>query len=316
MYLAEQFFKRLSMFKKIIIIAVLIGFVVSCKKDDDNYVEQLRDRNQQFVADSIAIFNFLNENYLTVDENYQTTFYTLSKSDEEKGYQSIFKQKKYPLQNKMVNVDGVNYKIYYLKLNEGLGQNPTAFDSILVSYKGNLLDKTQFDWKPNAFWSAPGNTVNNQSIFSTKGSVYIIPEFKSGSYEENTDGTMNFYNYGSGVMFLPSGLGYFNYSQSGIPSYSPVIVSFNLYDVKHRDHDADKVLSKFEDINKNGNFYDDDTDGDGKYDFLDDDDDGDGIPTKNEVMIATDGKVNRLIDDNDNGIPNYLDKEDKIEYNK
>ena len=59
------------MFKKLIVFIVLFGFVVSCKDDDDNNVEQLRDRNQQFVTDSIAIFNFLNENYLSVDENYQ-----------------------------------------------------------------------------------------------------------------------------------------------------------------------------------------------------------------------------------------------------
>lgn len=286
---------------------VLFGFVISCKKDDDNNVEQLRDRNQQFITDSIAIYDFLNSHSIAVDENFNTSFDVLTEGSNQ---QSIYKQKVYPLQHKKVKVDGVEYKIYYLKLREGLAKNTSAFDSILVSYKGNLLNRNTFDWKPNAFWAAPGNNIASQNIFSTKGSVYIIPEFKSGSFDENPDGTMNFYQYGAGVMFVPSGLGFFNYSQIGVPSYSSFIVSFKLYDVKYRDHDFDGVLSMYEDLNENGDFYDDDTDGDGISNFLDPDDDGDGIPTKYEDL----NKNGNYFDDdaNDNGIPSFLDKEEKL----
>ena len=105
-------------------------------------------------------------------------------------------------------------------------------------------------------------------------------------------------------------MGFFNYTQSGIPSYSPIIISFNLYDVKYRDHDFDGVLSKYEDINNNGDFYDDDTDADGIDNFMDSDDDGDGVSTKYEDL----NKNGNYFDDdtNGNGIPNFLDKEDKI----
>lgn len=301
------------MFKKLIVIAVIVGFVVSCKKDD-NYVEQLRDRNQQFVTDSISIYNFLNENYITVDDEYNVSFQALDKASEEKI--SIYKQQQFPIKYKIIDLDGVKYKVYYLNLNEGKEQNPTAYDSILVSYKGNLLDRSQFDWKPNAFWSVPGNNVSGQNIFSTKGATYILPEFKTGAFEENNDGTMSYSGYGTGIMFLPSGLAYFNNAITGVSPYTPIIVTFKLYHLRYRDHDLDGVLNKFEDLNNNGNFYDDDTDGDGIANFVDSDDDGDKIPTKYEVIKDISGQVNFMIDDNGNGVYNYLDKEDTKEYNK
>ncbi len=305
------------MFKKLIVFIVLFGFVVSCKKDDDDNVIQLRDRNEQFVTDSISIANFLDSHYVEVDTELNVTFEKLTDGD---GKESVRKQKTYPLQHHMATVDGVNYKIYFLKIREGSKINPTPLDSVLVSYKGNLLDKTRFDWRPNPFWtSALISGSINTNIFSTKGPRYILPEFKSGDFIENSDGTLTYNNFGVGVMFLPSGLAYFQNSIQGISAYTPIIVTFNLYAVKFRDHDLDLVLTQEEDLNSNNDYTDDDTDVDGKPNYLDADDDGDGIPTKNEVAITIVEEktiIDFKIDDNKNGVPNYLDKEDIKEYNK
>ncbi|MDA9886908.1 Ig-like domain-containing protein [Flavobacteriaceae bacterium] len=72
------------------------------------------------------------------------------------------------------------------------------------------------------------------------------------------------------------------------------------------DHDQDGVPSKEEDLNRNGNFNDDDTDGDGIPNFLDVDDDQDTIPTIFENFFA---QIYNGDSDSD-GILNYLDEDD------
>ena len=117
-------------------------------------------------------------------------------------------------------------------------------------------------------------------------------------------------------MFLPSGLGYFSQSSGAIPAYSPIIFKFELLQAYQNDHDKDGVPSYLEDINGDGELFDN-TDGDFNpsngfpiYDYLDTDDDGDGILTIDED-INKDGNP-RNDDSNGNGIPNYLDKTDVI----
>lgn len=75
--------------------------------------------------------------------------------------------------------------------------------------------------------------------------------------------------------------------------------------------DDDGIPAEFEDINGNGDLFDDDTDGDGLPNFLDVDDDGDNVLTENESVNFTeaDGLTNAL-DTDGNGVPNYLDNDD------
>jgi len=71
------------------------------------------------------------------------------------------------------------------------------------------------------------------------------------------------------------------------------------------DSDYDGVLTINEDLNGNGNLYDDDTDSDGISNFEDLDDDNDGVNTTNEDY----NRNGNFQDDdiNSNGIPDYLD---------
>src|SRR5690606_10950974 len=111
----------------------------------------------------------------------------------------------------------------------------------------------------------------------------VIPEFKtSEGFVENGDGTVSFTNYGLGIMFLPSGLGYYGNPQGGgIPAYSNLMFKFELYQSEINDHDNDGIPSYLEDLNGDMNLYNDDTDGDGIPNFIDTDDDGDRVLTIN-----------------------------------
>lgn len=73
------------------------------------------------------------------------------------------------------------------------------------------------------------------------------------------------------------------------------------------DVDDDGVSNEQEDVDGNGDFTDDDTDGDGIPNYEDADDDGDGVTTANE---DNNGNGDLKDDDADeDGIPDYLDDE-------
>ncbi|TPV32487.1 hypothetical protein FJ651_13075 [Paucihalobacter ruber] len=79
-----------------------------------------------------------------------------------------------------------------------------------------------------------------------------------------------------------------------------------------RDDDNDGIPAEFEDVNGNGNLFDDDSDNDGIPNFLDVDDDGDNVLTRDELTpntLNTDPRINPLDTDGD-GIPDYLDIDD------
>lgn len=81
--------------------------------------------------------------------------------------------------------------------------------------------------------------------------------------------------------------------------------------------DNDGVPAEIEDINGNGDFYDDDSDGDGIPDFLDTDDDNDNVLTSSERLEPTEEDENTVevngvlyVDTDGDGVANYLDADD------
>lgn len=283
---------------KFFLIAIAsIALFSSCKKDDDNTsIAPPRDRTVQYAADIADIEEYLQTHYLTVtvDAN-NNPVPTITKIPDGGSQVSIWNQTDYPLQSKIVKNDNrvyssgntlvgtriddpVDYKLYYLKIREGVGESPTRVDSTMISYRGTLLDESQFDYRPYPIWFNQENVV--------AGWRNIVTEFKSGNSIEDPSnpGGVVFTDHGVGIMFIPSGLGYFNNSGiAAILPYSPLVFTFNLHNVQFQDSDLDGILSIYEDLNGNGDYYDDDTDGDGIPDFLDTDDDGDGTPTRKEA---------------------------------
>jgi FKBP-type peptidyl-prolyl cis-trans isomerase len=221
-----------------------------------------------------------------------------------------------------VTFAGTLYTYYVLQLNSGGGsESPNFTDNVRVTYEGSLLDGSVFESVVNPVnLDLTGSTPGTGTI---EGWRKIFPLFNAA--EEvivNSDGTVTFNNHGAGVMYIPSGLAYFNNPPSiDIPIYAPLIFEFELLQTFVNDHDGDGVPSFLEKIVTTGEFadqflvfedeneLDDDTDSDGTPDYVDTDDDGDGVLTIDEDENNDGDPTND--DTNGNGIPNYLDPEDK-----
>ncbi len=290
----------------------LTAFVVfSCNKEDDDSPEIIppRDRGEQAIEDDQALIEYLSTHFYNYEEfenpdedfDYVVRFDTIA--DENQGKTPIIDSDK--LLTKTVNYRGVDQQLYVLVAREGAGEKPSFADSTLVSYQGELLDGSVFDsrlktptWFNLTAYVQAG--VNGNSIIPgpVEGFAEGLEEFRAASgFVVNPDNTIKWNNdFGVGAIFMPSGLGYFSSPQSGIPAYSPIIFAINMYRVNEADHDRDGVASLLEDLDGDGDLFNDDTDGDGLPNFSDADDDGDGRLTKDE-----------LGDKNEDGIPDYLD---------
>jgi len=281
--------------------AIAITLFSCNKKDDDSSVAvPPRDRAEQYATDIDSIEGYLKTHYITKVEVDGFTDVVITKIDTATppGTLSIWDNTEFPLQSKIVKNDSrvsnftdgrvddqVDYKLYYLVLNEGSKDRPVTVDSTYTSYRGWTLDNKDFDKSNVPLWSS---FPENQFV---SGYRQFLPHLKSASSAiTNDDGTVTFNGSGIGVVFIPSGLGYYNSSSAAIKAYSPLVFLIRLHSVKTRDHDRDGVMTIFEDLNGDHDFYNDDTDGDLIPDFLDVDDDGDRYYTKDEVKDP-DGKI-------------------------
>jgi FKBP-type peptidyl-prolyl cis-trans isomerase FkpA len=285
-----------------------ISFVSCSKKDDDEVVTvPLRDYETQYKADNDSIEKYLKTHYIKeVTANFDITFEKIPAN----GTQiSIMDQKDYELATRSVYNRGVNYKVRYLILNKGTGLSPCNTDRVNAAYSGNLLDGTVFDNSYGIGRSFELYVYVNSPVIDGWGEIF--PQFKTGTSKTSDNGTVTYENFGAGVMFLPSGLGYYANTQTNIPAYSPLIFSFKLFDLQRLDHEytfsngsavnvGDGIPDYKEDLDGDGYLYDlrdtarfpnppdsykvnYDTDGDGIPDFLDLDDDGDGYSTRFEI---------------------------------
>ena len=268
---------------KLVLVIVFTSSIFSCQESDNVSAPPARPYAEVYPEDLAKIEAFLNTHYVTVDADYNTTFTQIPAG----GTQTPISQMS-NLEHVERNFHDITYKIYYLKLREGTGESPTRVDSSFVAYKGNTFTKTTtnnvdtytqnvFDQSDSPVWFTLEDVI--------KGWGEIIPLFKTGTHTVNTDGTVSFQNYGAGVMFLPSGLGYFNTATGNIASYSPLIFNFKLYNQRYRDHDRDQIPSRIE-YGANFNATALDTDGDKLPNYLDVDDDADGVLTKVEIAFT------------------------------
>ncbi len=293
---------------------LILSSLSSCKNDDDDTFIPVppRDRTEQQMTDKDSLIGYLETHYynsstFATPGNYSTGDIIISElpQDANGNYLDIPN----PDQNTLL-IDAVDtfsttfqdtqYDYYILQINEGGGVQPTFTDNIKINYSGNTLDGEVFD-----------STVNADRALDLVNLIQawreVIPRFRTAESGPllNEDGTLSYNNYGFGVMFIPSGLAYFNNPPLGIDIYSNLIFKFELYKSEFIDHDDDGVFSHLEDLNENMSVFDDDTDGDTIPNFADTDDDGDGIFS---IFEDIDGDGDPSNDDtNGNGIPNYLD---------
>jgi len=281
---------------------------ISCKKDDDgNSTVPDRDRGEQAIEDDEALISYLKTHFYNDKDfespsagfNNEIRFDTIAGSNSDRT--PIFESDL--LETKTVTRNDVDYTLYILKIREGEGQRPSFVDSTFVTYTGKLLTGANFDSAQTQIWFDLTKLIDGFS----EG----ITEFKSASgYDINDDNTVTFNNdYGVGSIFIPSGLAYFSSPQAAIPAYSPIIFNVKLFLVNQADHDNDGIPTIMEDINNDQNIYNDDTDGDGTPNYADADDDGDGTPTKDEITVDPITGEITFTDKNNDGTPDYLDRE-------
>ena len=264
MYLASQ--KNLFLKKFIFYSLLIILIFKSCKKDDNSVT--IRDVADQALADDTDLKIFLESHFYNYDE--------FERLDDFENLDiiidSIFDENinKIPLINKVLkknipiesNNGPINHTLYYLPVREGNGEKPSKVDSVYVSYEGSLLDGSVFDKSIIPIWFDLTSVVS--------GFKEGVSEFKPGDFSVNDDNTVNYENYGQGLIFIPSGLGYFAQSSPLIPEYSPLIFKISLFTIKKTDHDGDGILTIDEYDNDNDGVPDD-SDGDGLLDYLDKD---------------------------------------------
>lgn len=311
--------------KQIFYLFILVGtFVWSCKKDDGPDVEVIPPRSLSEVAveDEKTIQAYLKTHFYNYEEfenasadfDYKIVLDTISGNNASKI--SLFDDLN--LKTMTISVSSsdfgrdddevVNHELYYLIVRQGVGDKPTYADNVILRYEGSYYTGKQFD--------ASSNTPSLQYLPQTlSGYRNAIINFKTGlGPVENGDGTVSYNDYGVGLIFIPSGLGYFNRPPAGsaIPQYSPLIFKVDILSyIPDTDFDNDGIPSIMEDLNGNGNLNDDNTDVETETQFIfpnhiDSDDDNDGTPTRDEIIIDGNGNITFPDTDGD-GTPDYLD---------
>ena len=311
-----------------LIAILLLGF--SCGDDDDDGVIQVpeADRTEQQVIDNDSLVTFLQSHY--VDASLLTNNSTILLNEIEINQLPEDGELPNPNQNSLL-IDmvetltttyfDVEYEYYILKINQGGSENsPNFSDKVRVSYEGTLMDDTVFD--------SSSTPVDFDLTSTIAGWGRVLPEYNNAEdFVINSDGTVTYNNPGIGIMFLPSGLGYYSAAAGSVPVYSNLIFKFKVFQSEVNDHDFDNVPSHLEDLNADYDLTNDDTDEDTFADFVDSDDDNDGTLTIDEDLEPDsdltvdrdgDGDPTNDIGDGDptnddtdgDGIPNYLDPDD------
>lgn len=271
-----------------IVAGLMFLTILSCKKDDGIDVIPPRDRVEEGAASTAEIETYLETHFYNYEEfdnppadfNFRIKFDTIAGDNASKT--PLIDQ----VSSKMVQdrVDeNASYKFYYLTVIEGQGDSPNFPDITTITYEGTYLNNE--------------SGFNNSDVFDSSITPIkfdltgVVPGFADGiiemnastGYVQNSDGTVSFQNYGVGASFIPSGLAYYSNPPPGIPVYSQLIFTFQVYETELGDQEFDTVPSIYEDLDGDSNVFNDDTDLDGTPNFSDIDDDGDGRLTKNEV---------------------------------
>jgi hypothetical protein len=299
---------------KIILVALVGIFALgsSCGDGTDGPEPfSYRDEVEQYAKDLDSIEHFLQIHYVNDMGDIDPTTYRFDSIPVGGGQTALINDSR--LASVMGTADADHndidqeYKIYYIKFREGIGQRPTYVDSVYTTYKGTVVtgEKAEevFDSSAAPIWFSLPDVLHPWSK--------VLPKIKGGSYTTNSDGTVNYDDFGIAAFFIPSGVGYYAQNTASIPEYTPLYFQVELRAVNTDvDHDHDGVLTIHEDLNHNGYVTDDNTDSDSYPNYIDVDDDNDGHLTKDEGADPNgDGNPSDAEDLDGDGIANYLDSD-------
>jgi FKBP-type peptidyl-prolyl cis-trans isomerase len=286
--------------KKLFFLLPVFLLFLQCKKEDTTEPIPIRDYSEQVIVDQDLLETYLKThtyNYEDFNNESDVNIKLDTISDNNSSRVSLFEKASIKTID-VTNAEGqiTSHNLYYIIAREGSNESPSVADSVYVAYNGILTDGSSFDNSKFPIWIDLANTI--------EGFREGVSELRTGKFTENSNGTIAYTSFGVGLFFIPSGIGYFENINSGIPEYSPLIFTVKLMTHTDTDHDNDGILSIFEDIDGDNKPFGDDSDGDNLWNMYDVDDDGDGILTVNEIDKNNDS----IIDDtNNDGIPDYLD---------
>lgn len=305
----------------------------SCKKDDDGATTvSIRDETEVYNEDIEEIEDYLSTHFYNYEAFDFANLYSAANDNFEIKFDTIagVNAGKTPLINQVsdtiIKQNGVDYKLYYLEVREGQGEKIHRLDKASILYNGKKLNHDTFD--------SAVTIGNGQPFYLTRvGQIGgVVTGFREGVIKFKTsissttaaDGAVTYQGHGIGAVFIPSGLAYFASAPPNIGAYTPIMFSMRVISRGDTDYDADGIPSHIEDIDNDGDGFNNDTDGDNLPNFVDNDDDDDGVLTKDEDLEDTDltvdsdgdgdptndkdgdGDPTNDDDDGDN-IPNYLD---------
>ena len=286
--------------KKLFFLVPVFLLFLQCKKEDTTEPYTIRDYSEQVIVDQDLLETYLKThtyNYEDFNNESDVNIKLDTILDNNSSRVSLFEQASIKTID-VTNAEGqiTSHNLYYIIAREGSNESPSVADSVYVAYNGILTDGSTFDNSKFPIWIDLANTI--------EGFREGVSELRTGKFTENSNGTIAYTSFGVGLFFIPSGIGYFENINSGIPEYSPLIFTVKLMTHTDTDHDNDGIISIFEDIDGDNKPFGDDSDGDNLWNMYDVDDDGDGILTVNEIDKNNDS----IIDDtNNDGIPDYLD---------
>ena len=303
------------------IVALTLILVSSCEGDDDiedNFIPA-RDRAEENIDSTLEVERYLTTHFYNYEEfenppagfDFKIRFDTIAGANSNKTpliqHPNLYSK----MVQDRVNED-VSYNLYYLKVVEGQGDQPSFPDIVRINYEGTyVVDEVGIN--ENKLFDSSVTPIQFDLTSIVNGLQDALIEFNAGTgFINNNDGTVSYEGFGVGAVFMQSGLGYYVNPPPGsavtIPVYSQLIFTFQLFETEVGDQDGDGVPSVLEDVNGNGLEEDDDTDSDNRSNYVDPDDDGDGRPTSDEIEINEDGTIT-FPDTDADGIVDYLDSD-------
>ncbi|NRD21426.1 hypothetical protein HNV08_15330 [Winogradskyella eckloniae] len=349
---------KIKTLKLSLLLLIVFSIFISCKDDDEGITTvEVEDRTEQQVKDNDSILLYLtthyyNSGFFTTGTNHKYTDIEITELEVDENGEYLPMPN--PSENTML-IDAVDsytttyleadYVYYVLNINQGGGMAPKFTDEVRVRYEGSSInnDNDVFD-----VISTPEELALFGDGFTTFGTIrawqLVMPLFNTADSFGFDNGSITYNNFGLGIMFIPSGLGYFSGTSTGY-SYDNLMFKFEMLQYEIKDHDNDGIPSYLEDLDNDTDVFDDDTDEDDFPNYIDFDDDADGVNTFNELLSTyytvdtnigeeepvygvgeyeydrsvTGGvitiKTVTVMDSNSDGIPDYLDESIAIDYN-
>nr|WP_314839394.1 FKBP-type peptidylprolyl isomerase [uncultured Flavobacterium sp.] len=299
----------MNKFKYYFFLLITTVSLFSCSKDEVAALSPPREFAVQYATDIADIEEYLKTYYIEdTNPDVVTKISKIPTGGNQPSIWSYLNSSTFPkLLSRNVLRNGVTYKLYYVVLRAGTGVSPTNTDGVLTAYRGEYLSRTKVAEVNTLGATFFEESSNPQTFFNLTSTItgwgQSFPEFKTGTYTSNPDGTVSYSDFGAGILFIPSGLGYYAQGQNSIPAYAPLVFSIKLYEINRLDSDNDGIADYLEDLDGDGymtNYsntttyptppadairYADDTDKDGIPNFQDTDDDGDGVSTRTEITV-------------------------------